>query len=92
MVQEAFLQRDPDVLCFMPHGMPKSKWEDRRVQSLITELQNGSSRKGRLLQLLLQQGHIEQGIQDRVQAGFEDLQEGDPTAFFGGLCWYSITH
>lgn len=36
--------------------------------------------------------NIEQGIQDRVQAGFEDVQEGDPTAFFGGLCWYSITH
>jgi len=92
IIQEVFLQHDPDDLCFMPCGMPKSKWVDRRVQSLITESRNGSSRKGHLLQPLLQKGHTEQGVQDHVHAAFEDLQEGDPTAFFGRLCWYSITH
>ena len=39
-----------------------------------------------LAQTLLKSRHSQQGIQDHVQAAFEDLQEGDSTAFFGDLC------
>lgn len=40
----------------------------------------------RLAAPLVQQGHPEQGAKDHVQAAFEALQGGDPTAF---LCNYS---
>lgn len=41
---------------------------------------------------LLKQGYLEQGVQDNIQATFEDLQGGNPTAYLGNLCQCSITH
>jgi len=47
--------------------------------------------EGPLTQLLLQQGHPEQGTQDHVQAAFEDLQGGGSTAT-SNLCQCSVTY
>ena len=40
---------------------------------------------------LLEQGHLEQGAQEHVQAGFECLQGRDSTASLGSLFHCSVT-
>ena len=48
--------------------------------SFHNRIQVGRAHWVHVLQLLLKQGHTEQGVPDHTQAAFEDIQEEDPTA------------